>query len=95
MGIRGDVVTNASAPPFSKLNVVSGCENAVGRIGSEIPRGQQNRYIRALGGPRRCKEQQHLVFAPEERLNFSDEELMVSCGLKAFMAGPLGQAIAY
>jgi hypothetical protein len=62
----------------------------VGWIGSEIPRGQENRHIGTLGGPRRCKQQQHLILAFEERLNLSDEKLMVWCGLKALMARPFG-----
>jgi hypothetical protein len=37
-----------------------------------------------------CKQQQHLVLAFEELLDFSNEELMVWCGLKAFLPGPLG-----
>jgi hypothetical protein len=59
-------------------------------MGSEIPRGQQNRYISALRGPRRGKEQEHFILAFEERLDLFDEELMVGSGLKASMAGPFG-----
>jgi hypothetical protein len=77
-------------PPLGELDIVSSCQNAVCRVCSEIPRGQQNRYIRTLRGPRRCKQQQHLVLAFEERLDLADEELMVRCGLEAFMTGPLG-----
>jgi hypothetical protein len=86
-----NVVANSSSPSLGKLNVVSGCQNAVGWVGSEVPRGQQNRYIRTLGGPRRCKQQQHLVLAFEERFDLSNEELMVWRGLEAFMAGPLAR----
>ena len=67
--ISRNVVGNATAPSLGKFNVVGGCENAVSRACSEVLRGQQNRYIRTLGGPRRCKQQQHLIFAFEERLD--------------------------
>jgi hypothetical protein len=88
MRVGGNVISDSPSPPFGKLNIVSSCQDAVGRIGCEIPRGQQNRYIRTLGGPRRCKEQQHIILTFEERLDLSDEELMVWSGLKAFMASP-------
>src|SRR4029453_12740811 len=95
MGIACDVVTNSSAPALGELTVVGSCQNTVGRVGGEIPRGQQNRYIRALGGSRWCKQQQHLILTFEERLDLSDEELMVRRRLKALMACPFGQAVPY
>jgi hypothetical protein len=55
VGIGDDVITNSSSPSLGELDIVSGCQDAVGWVCSEVPRWKQDQHIGAFSGPRRRK----------------------------------------